>query len=155
MKRVLILCLLFAGLAHADDTTVKVVYDLTTKNVAKFEKKILKSVVMNKAYYEGDLKELQVAVVIHGGAYRFFVKDIKNTIYKNDKKLIAVYGDLKKRIATMANTYDVQFLMCAAGMKNNKLMKKDIVKFVKIIPNSTIGLIDKQNEGFAYLPVGD
>jgi len=155
MKRVLILCLLFAGLAHADDTTVKVVYDLTTKNVAKFEKKILKSVVMNKAYYEGDLKELQVAVVIHGGAYRFFVKDIKNTIYKNDKKLIAVYGDLKKRIATMASIYDVQFLMCASGMRNNKLMAKDIVKFVKIIPNAAIGLIDKQNEGFAYLPVGD
>lgn len=155
MKKILILCLLLSGLAHADDATVKVVYDLTTKNVANFEKKILKSVVMNKAYYEGNLKELQVAVVIHGGAYRFFVKDVKNTIYKNDKKLIAVYGDLKKRIATMANTYDVQFLMCASGMKNNKLMEKDIVKFVKIIPNSTIGLIDKQNEGFAYIPVGD
>ena len=40
-------------------------------------------------------------------------------------------------------------------MKRNHLKAKDIVKFVKIVPNSTIGLIDKQNEGFAYLPVRD
>lgn len=155
MKKLLILCLLLSGLAHADDTTVKALYNLTTKNVATFETKILKNIVMNKTYYEGNLKEFQVAVVVHGGAYRFFVKDLQSTIYKNDKKLAAVYGDLKKRIATLADTYDVEFLICAAGMKKNKLAAKDMVKFVKIIPNATIGLIDKQNEDFAYIPVAD
>ncbi len=35
------------------------------------------------------------------------------------------------------------------------LKAKDIVNYVKIIPNSTIGLIDCQNEGYAYIPIGD
>jgi len=40
-------------------------------------------------------------------------------------------------------------------MKKNKLTKEDIVDYVTIIPNASIGLIDKQNEGFAYLPAKD
>jgi intracellular sulfur oxidation DsrE/DsrF family protein len=155
MKKILIMLLILFGLAHADDESAKVVFDLTTKDLAKFEKNIIKGVVINKSHYEGSLKELEVTVVIHGGAYRFFVKDIDKTIFKNDTKLVKVYDELKKRIASMADTYDVEFLMCGAAMKRNKLEPKDIVEFVKIIPNSTIGLIDKQNEGYAYLPVRD
>lgn len=154
MKNILIL-LAFLGMLQADDETAKVVYDLTTNNLAKFEKNILKGIAINKAYYEGNLKELEVTVVIHGGAYRFFVKDIKNTIFKNDTKLIKAYSDLKKRISTMSDTYEVEFLMCEASMPKNKLKAKDIVQFVKIVPNSTVGLINKQNEGFAYIPVRD
>jgi intracellular sulfur oxidation DsrE/DsrF family protein len=43
--------------------------------------------------------------------------------------------------------------MCGAGMPKHGLKAKDIVPYVKIIPNSTIGLIDRQNEGYAYIPV--
>ncbi len=154
MKKI-VLFLALLGLAQADDETARVVYDLTTSNVAKFEKNILKGIAVNKAHYEGNLKELEVAVVIHGGAYRFFVQDIKNTMFNKDTKLVKIYPELKKRIASMADTYEVEFLMCGAAMSRNHLESKDIVKFVKIVPNSTIGLIDKQNEGFAYIPVKD
>jgi intracellular sulfur oxidation DsrE/DsrF family protein len=155
MKKILIMLVILFGLAHADDESAKVVFDLTTKNLAKFEKNIIKGVVINKSYYESSFKELEVTVVIHGGAYRFFVKDINKTIFKDDVKLVKGYVALKKRLASMADTYDVEFLMCGAAMKRNKLAPEDIVKFVKIIPNSTIGLIDKQNEGYAYLPLSD
>ena len=154
MKKILIFLALF-GFLQADDETAQVVFDLTTSSLEKFEKNILKGIVANKANYEGELKELEVAVVIHGGAYRFFVKDIKNTIFKSDKKLLNAYADLKKRIESMSDTYEVEFLMCGAAMPRNELEAKDIVDFVKIIPNSTFGLINKQNEGFAYIPVRD
>ena len=55
----------------------------------------------------------------------------------------------------MADTYEVEFLMCRASMPKNGLEDEDVVEFVKIVPNSTVGLIDKQNEGFAYIPVRD
>jgi intracellular sulfur oxidation DsrE/DsrF family protein len=45
--------------------------------------------------------------------------------------------------------------MCGAAMPRNKLEAKDVYNFVKIIPNSTIGLIDRQNDGYAYIPVGN
>lgn len=155
MQKIILMLVIFFGLVHAEDESAKVVFDLTTKNLAKFEKNIIKGVVINKGYYESSFKELEVTVVIHGGAYRFFVKNIDNTIFKDDKKLVKVYATLKKRLKSLSETYEVEFLMCGAAMKRNKLTKKDIVEFVKIIPNSTIGLIDKQNEGYAYLPVRD
>ncbi|WP_434580390.1 DsrE family protein [Sulfurimonas sp. NW15] len=155
MKKVILILTLLLSLVQAEDENAKAVYDLTTKNLAKFERNILKGIVFNKTLYANQLKELDVAVVIHGGAYRFFVKNLDTTIFKNDQKLQKAYKELKQRIATMADTYDVEFLMCGAAMDRNRLTKDDIVPFVTIIPNSTIGLINKQNDGFAYIPVGD
>ena len=154
MKK-LILLLAFVGLLSANDESAKLVIDLTTSSVVKFEKNILKGIVAHKTHYENNLKELEVAVVIHGGAYRFFVKDLQSSMFKDDKELVKVYADLKKRIASLSETYEVEFLMCKAAMNRNKLVEKDIVDYVKLVPNSTIGLIDKQNEGFAYIPVSN
>ena len=154
MKKTLLLLLALSAPMFAE-TSAKVVYDLTTHNIKAFEKKILKAIVANKAYYESKLKELDVAVVIHGGAYRYFTVDPSRTEYKTDKMLLSNYAELKKRIKSMSETYDVEFLMCKVGMSKHGLKAKDIVSYVKIIPNSTIGLIDRQNEGYAYIPVGD
>ena len=154
MKMILIFMMLFSAL-QAQDKSAKVVYDLTTKSLSKFEKQILSGLVFQKTYYQNSLKELEVAVVIHGEAYRFFLKNINGTIYKNDKKLVASHDALIKRITSIANNYDVKFLICAIGVKNRHLKENNILDFVKLIPSSTTGLIDKQNEGYAYLPVGD
>jgi len=155
MQKIILLLLASCTLLLAENHTAKVVYDLTTKDLKMFELKVLKAIVANKAYYESKLKELDVTVVIHGGAYRYFTVDPSKTEYKTDTALLKVYADLKKRIKTMSTTYDVEFLMCGAGMPKHGLKAKDIVDFVKIIPNSTIGLIDRQNEGYAYIPIGD
>jgi intracellular sulfur oxidation DsrE/DsrF family protein len=152
MKKTLLLLLSLSTIILAENSA-KVVYDLTTKNIKDFERKILKAIVANKAHYESKLKELDVTVVIHGGAYRYFTVDPSKTEYKTDKALLENYTDLKKRIKSMTDTYDVMFLMCGAGMPKHGLQAKDIVPYVKIIPNSTIGLIDRQNEGYAYIPI--
>ncbi len=153
--KIVMIFLLMLSFAQANEETARVVYDLTTSDMAKFEKNILKGIVANKNHYEGHLKELEAVVVIHGGAYRFFVKKIEDTIFKDDVKLSKEYTEFKKRIAILSDTYEVEFLMCKAALPRHKLEAKDIVDFVKIIPNSTMGLIDKQNEGFAYIPVSD
>jgi intracellular sulfur oxidation DsrE/DsrF family protein len=153
MKKIVLLLLSTLTILLAQDKTAKVVYDLTTKDMKTFERKILKAIVANKAYYEGHLSELDVVVVIHGDAYKFFTQNPLKTIYKEDKILLENYKSLAKRIKSMVENYEVEFLMCGAGMKIRELKKSDIYKFVTIIPNSTIGLIDKQNEGYAYIPV--
>lgn len=155
MKKTLLSLLLLISFLQADEENLKVVYDLTTKDIAKIEQNILKGIVAHKIYFQKDFKELDVTVVIHGGAYRYFVKDPSTTIYKNDKELIKNYAELKKRLASLADTYDVEFLMCGVGMRHNKMQEKDIVPFVTVIPNSSIGLIERQNQGYAYIPVGD
>lgn len=143
------------ALAYAGEEHAKAVLDLTTGDLHTFERKVLKGIVAHKTHYEGQLKELDVAVVIHGDAYRFFVKEPSETIYRDDANLTKVYPELKKRIASLQKTYDVEFLMCRAGMKMRHLKQEQIVDYVTLVPNASIGLIDKQNEGYAYIPVGD
>jgi intracellular sulfur oxidation DsrE/DsrF family protein len=153
MKKILLLLFSMITILLAQEKTAQVVYDLTTKNIETFERKILKAIVANKAHYEGLLNELDVVVVIHGDAYKFFTKNPLKSIYKEDKVLIEKHKALAKRIASMVENYEVEFLMCKAGMSKRELKENDIYKFVSIIPNATIGLIDKQNEGYAYIPV--
>ncbi len=154
MKKIILL-LALVGILQAGEEVKKVVFDLTTGNLQTFEQKVLKGIAAHKAHYEGALQELEVAVVIHGGAYKFFLKDPANSSFKSDTKLIEAHADLQKRIATMADTYEVTFLMCQVGMVKNKIEPKELYPFVTLVPNSTIGLIDKQDEGFAYIPIGD
>lgn len=152
MKKLLLL-LAFLSLLNAEEGIKKVVFDLTTGDLKVFEKKVLSGIAHQKSYYEGKMEELQVAVVIHGDAYKFFVKDVSSSPFKNDKGLQKESAQLATRIASLVDTYDVEFLMCNAGMQSQKIKKENIYNFVKIVPNSTIGLIDKQNEGFAYIPI--
>jgi len=151
--KLLLTVLAFCTFLFAEGGDKKLVIDLTTADVAVFEKKVLSGIVAHKTHYENSLEELEVAVVIHGGAYRFFLKDPSKTVYKDDEKLKKAFPELKKRIASLADTYDVEFLLCDVGRKKNKLELDNIAEYVKIVPNSTIGLINKQSEGFAYIPV--
>lgn len=148
-----LLILVFSTILFGEEGVKQVVFDLKTGNLETFEKKVLQGIVFHKSHYEGKLEKLDVAVVIHGDAYKFFVKDLKNSPYKNDQKLVAAHDQLSKRIATMADTYEVEFLMCEATMKMLKIDKSNVYDYVKLIPNSTIGLIDKQSEHFTYIPI--
>ncbi len=155
MKKIIFTLLLSLGILYAQEDSAKVVYDLTTKDLNNFELRLLSATVKNKAHYESTLRELDVTVVIHGGAYKFFLKDPANSKFKDDKALVSTHQTLGKRIKTLANTYDVEFLVCGVGLRKHGLEKKDIYDFVKIIPNAAIGLIDKQHEGYAYVPIRD
>jgi intracellular sulfur oxidation DsrE/DsrF family protein len=155
MKKIIYSLLLTLGILYAQEAPAKVVYDLTTKDLKNFELRILSATVANKAHYESTLRELDVAVVIHGGAYKFFLKDPENSKFKDDKALVATSQALGQRIKTLADTYNVEFLVCGVGLRKHGLEKKEFYDFVKVIPNASIGLIDKQNDGYAYIPIRD
>jgi len=154
MKKIILLISLL-GILHAEENVAKVVFDLTAGNLKTFERKVLKGIPLFKAHYEGNLKELHVAVMIHGGAYKFFVKDPAHSPYSGEKDLVEAYATLKKRVAAMADTYEVDFMMCESGLLKQKVKVTDVYDFVRMVPNAAIGLIDKQNEGFAYMPMKD
>jgi len=153
MKRVILIILTVVGLLKADENVLKVVINLTTSDVNKFERSILQGIATNKAHYESTFKELDVIAVIHGGAYKFFIKDLSSSEYKYDQALLEVQENFKKRLKSINDTYGVKFLMCGAGMRKHKIKEEDVYDYVKIIPNAMIGLIDAQNNGYAYVPV--
>ena len=156
--KIFLLILALLGFLNAQESVHKesvhkVVFDLTTGDAATLEKRLLSGIAYQKTHYESKLEELEVAVVIHGSAYKFFIKDLAASPFKGDKNLAEKHADLSKRLASMSQTYGVEFLICAVGMKSLKIEESTLYDFVKIVPNATIGLIDKQNEGFAYIPI--
>jgi intracellular sulfur oxidation DsrE/DsrF family protein len=151
MKKLWML-LLFAALLSADTATKRVVFDLTTGSTKTLEQKLLKATDVLKTHYEGKLESLDIAVVIHGEAYRFFVKDLAHSPYKEDAVLRKAHADLRKRLTALSSVYDVEFIMCERGMKRRKL-EGNVYDFVKTAETYMIGLIDKQNEGYAYVPI--
>ena len=153
MKRIVIVFIIFIEFLKADENLLKLVLDLTTSDVSKFERTILKGISINKANYESQFKELEVVVVIHGGAYKFFVKDLLSSPFKDDKKLLKFTKEFAIRIKSLHDTYDVKFLICKSGMDSRGINKENIFDFVELIPNAMMGLIDTQNNGFAYVPV--
>ncbi len=153
MKKIALFIVLFISILNADEDSKKVVFDLTTGDTKVFEKKILSGIAKFKAHYQSTLEELDVAVVIHGEAYKFFIEDLSSSPYKDDIALNKNHNDLTKRLASMSELYNVEFLMCERGMKQLKIEDTTLYSFVKIVPNSVIGLIDKQNDGYAYIPV--
>ncbi len=152
MKK-LLLALALCGILFAEEGVKKVVFDLTSGKLEAIEKKILSGIAFNKAHYENKLEKLDVAVVIHGDAYKFFINDLAHSPYKNDAMLNKAHDQLGKRLSAMAKNYDVEFIMCESGMKSHKIDKNTLYDFVKLTPSSTIGLIDKQNDQFAYVPI--
>ncbi|MDP3301330.1 MAG: DsrE family protein [Sulfuricurvum sp.] len=144
--------LILAVSLHAEEIVHKVVFDLTTGDSKTFEKIILSGIPVQKTHFENKMEELEVAVVIHGEAYRFFVKNLTNTPYKKDTTLSKLQETFLKRLTGSVNTYKVSYFMCESGMKRNKIVKENVYDFVTLVPTSTIGLIEKQNEGYAYIP---
>lgn len=152
IKTAFLIILFFSSLSASEDSK-KVVLDLTSGDIKVFEKKILSGAVSFKSHYQSTLQELDIAVVIHGEAYKFFIKDLAASPYKNNAQLQAKHSSLSKRLLSLSELYDVEFFMCELGMRKLKIKEETLYSFVKIVPNSTIGLIDKQNEGYAYIPV--
>ena len=152
MKKILLFLALLSFL-YGDEGVKKVVFDLTTGDTNVFKQKVLSGISHHKSYYEGKLEELKVAVVIHGDAYKFFIKNLVDSPYKNDMALAKESEEIGQRLLTLAKSGDVEFLMCATGMEQKKIDKTTIYSYVKIVPNATIGLIDKQSEGYVYIPI--
>lgn len=99
------------------------------------------------------MQELDVAVVIHGNAYKFFVKNLLMSPYKNERELFPTQESFEKRLRSLADHYQVKFYICQVGMNHLKLSQENIYDFVTPVASATIGLIDKQSEGYVYIPI--
>lgn len=153
MKKLFLVLVILLGLLRADGDTKKAVIDLTTSDLAKIEGRLIKGVAFNNAHYQSDSKGLDTIVVIHGEAYKFFVKDIAKTKCKKDKEFEAKAKEIHQKLELLTKNYSVKFQMCGVGMKLKEINKDNVVEFVEIIPSAMVGLIDAQNNGYAFVPI--
>ncbi len=149
MLRIFLFTLLLGGTLFAK--TYKVVYDLTTGSEAVISKKLVANTQKLKAYYEAKGDRLEVAVVVSGKAYRFFIQDLAHSPYANETALIKSQPSRTRMLQAFSKIATIE--MCAMGMKHRKIAQKTLYPFVKPAFNKTEALVRYQNAGYAYIPL--
>jgi len=139
--------------ADAQTGVKKALYDLTTGNIKVLKKKLIHNIISNNAYYASKHQQLKVRVMIHGDSYKFFMHDLNNTKYQYEPIVVQNQKELAKSFDTLVNKYHVEFWVCGAGMKHHHLKKEAFYPFVTVVHNAMTGLIDAQNDGYAYVPI--
>ncbi len=151
----LIIVIMSTSILSANNETgvKKALYDLTTGNIKVLKKKLIHNIISNTEYYQSKKEQLKVRVVVHGDAYKFFMKDLNNTAYAFQPAVVNNKKTLQKALNELVNRYHVKFWVCGAGMKHHHLKKEAFYPFITVVHNAMTGLIDAQNDGYAYVPI--
>lgn len=131
----------------------KIVVDLTTGDMETFMTRFMNGVPGTADYFASRGESVEVVVVVHGEAYRYFIENLENTQYGVDEKLAARQESIRKRLNELQTRYKMRFEICQAGMHRKGILSEDLYPFVTPIPSAMIGLVKWQNEGFAYIPI--
>ena len=90
-------------------------------------------------------------IVTHGAGVKFFLDDLTDTPWANDK----IDPDLYKRFTGLTK-FGVEAYLCEITFKRNNIdlakAKKD--SFLKFVPSGVAAAAELQSKGFAYLKVG-
>lgn len=151
MLRVLLILLCTVSLSFAG--TKKIVVNLTTGDMETFMVRFLGGVPGTVDYFTARGDTVDVSVVIHGDAYKFFVDNLENTQYGVEKQLVSNQEAIRKRLVDIQKEYKMTFEICRSGMNRKGILTEDIYPFVTPIQSAMIGLVKWQNEGYAYIPI--
>lgn len=146
-----LILLLIATLAFAD--TKKIVVDLTTGDLETFKTRLLTGLPGTIKYFTAQGDKVDVAIVIHGDAYKYFVENLENTKFWADEQLANAQDELRGKLTEMRKSYGITFEMCQVGMNKRGILSADIYKFVTPIKSAMVGLVSWQNKGYAYIPI--
>lgn len=144
----------FIGLVAINaDNNHKVVFDLTSGQDGVIQKTLYHTIKNIKSYFRTNNKNVDIAVVISGDSYKYFIKDIKNSPYKDDAELIALQPKLEPKIKELHDKLKVKFYMCSYGMESRNILEESLYDFIQANKTKSIYLIELQNDGYAYMPI--
>jgi hypothetical protein len=130
----------------------KIVVDLTAGDIERIEYRLFKGVPNMINHFKENGTDVDSVVVVHGGAYKFFVDNLDRSPYWTDETLVDRQEEMHEGLMKLVEL-GVKFEICEAGLRRNGVLSEDLYSFVKTIPSSMIGLATWQNKGFAYIPL--
>lgn len=151
IKYLLITLVLASASVFAEER--KAVFDLTTGDPERIEQRIVESIKGMHDYYQSRDIEFKAVVVISGKAYKYFVGDLANSPYKDDRELAEIQKKLQPALAELHDRYGVRFDMCGTGMKARGIDASAVYPYVNTDKSKYVYLIDWQNAGYAYIPI--
>lgn len=133
MKRISIitLFLLTSFILNAQETPIKIVFDVTSSDI-KIHQSTLRHVnLMSKSYPDS-----QFEVVVYSGALDMLVKD---------------KSSVSAEVEKFADNDKVAFVVCAMSMKRHKVDKSELIAGVEPVPDGILEIYQKQSEGWGYI----
>ena len=136
MKKIIVTFLLSLTLLYA--TEYKVVFDLTSGDEKRIQKKLISNLAQMRKFYQNRGDTLRSAVVISGDSFKFFDKNAHTKLSLNLKEL------------SRAGT---EFKICSAGMRRLHIPETSILDYVSQEFNSESSMMEYLDEGYYPLIV--
>lgn len=133
MKTILtiFLALIFTSLSFAQETPIRIVFDVTSSDVTVHQAAVRHVKLMSRAYPDS-----QFEVVMYSGSIDMVLKD-KSTVAED--------------METLAKNENVAFVICQGTMKRHKIEPSQLVPGVTTVPDGILEIITKQAEGWGYI----
>ena len=91
----------------------KVVYSLTSQDPQALRDKLIDAIPMMAAHYKQQKRGLRATIVVHGEAYRFVLKNLESTPYKDDAAAKKAQAEIRVALERLVRTYGVRIEVCA------------------------------------------
>lgn len=129
---------------------VAALYHCDFGDVARFEQ-TLNNISNHYSAYNGDPFALQLVIIAHGGGIKFFLDNLENTQWKDEK----LPAELFERAASLSKN-GLKVHLCEITFKRNKLdpSRAKQADFISFVPSGVATVAALQTKGFAYLKVG-
>ena len=130
-KFIYILIFVITQSIFSQKTEIKVVFDVTSKNVKTHQMTVRHVELMSISYPDS-----QFEVVLYGGSIEMALNE-KSTV--------------KNAIQLLSEKDNVDFVICEASMRKHKVEKQDLIKGFKTVPDGILEIIEKQQNGWGYI----
>jgi len=147
--------ILFSGGAFGqmgmDGPTPKVVYHVDYKGVRRFSAQ-LTSIYNMVHHYRNQLVDYDVRIVANSFGVRYFTdKPLKDTPFEAGEALKEQREDLRGRIQSLMNTYNVKVAICGITREQLGLEKGDFYDGVTFVESGVVEVARLQQQEFAYI----
>ena len=135
------------------DGPAKVVYHADFEDPRRFSA-MLTSVYNMVTTYRNDLREYDVRIVFNSYGIRFLTDNaLEGTPFETDAELRENRENLRGRLRSLQNTYDVELELCDITRERVELPKDAIYDGVASVTSGVVRVAELQSEGFAYIKI--
>jgi hypothetical protein len=135
------------------DGPAKVVYHADFEDPRRFSA-MLTSVYNMVTTYRNDLRDYDVRIVFNSHGIRFLTdSDLEGTPFATDAELREARDNLRGRLRSLQNTYDVAVELCDITRQQIDLPKDAIYDGVESVTSGVVRVAELQSEGFAYIKI--
>jgi hypothetical protein len=129
----------------------KVVYHVDYEGVRRFSAQ-LTSIYNMVHHYRNMLVDYDVRIVANSFGVRFFTDDnLKDTPFEAGKALKEQRENLRGRIKSLMDTFDVKVAICGITRDQLDMAKDDFYDGVTFVESGVVEVAKLQQQGFAYI----